>query len=73
MEDKEVPFMQKHHALSYGQQRKTASVPWGPGFRPLLVLHGLFTPSSASISPECFSTSWELETILIRLRAADTV
>ena len=27
MEDKEVPLMQKHHALSHGQQRKTASVP----------------------------------------------
>ena len=73
MEDKEIPFMQKHHALSYGQQRKTASVPWGPGFRPLLVLHGLLPPSPASISPGCFGASWEVETILIRLRAADTL
>ena len=70
---KQSPFMQKHHALSYGQQRKTALVPRGPGFRPLLVLHGLFTSSTASISPGCFGASWEVETILIRLRAADTL
>ena len=73
MEDKEVPFMQKHQALSYGQQRKTTSVAGGPGFRPLLVLHDLLTPSTASICPGCFGASWEVETILIRLRATDTL
>ena len=70
---KQSPFMQKHHALSYGQQRKTAWEPGGPGFRPLLVLHGLLTPSTASISPGCFGASWKVEAILIRLRAADTL
>ena len=70
---KRSPFMQKHHALSYGQERKTAWEPGGPGFRPLLVLHGLFTSSPASSSPGCFGASWEMETILIRLRAADTL
>ena len=70
---KRSPFMQKHHAFSYRQQRKTAWEVGGPGFRPLLVFHGLFTPSPASISPGCFGASWEVETILIRLRAADTL
>ena len=46
-----------------GQQRKAASVPGGPWFRCLLVLHGPFTSSTASISPGCFGTSWEVETI----------
>ena len=45
------------------QQRKTASVPGGPWFRCLLLLHSLFTLSTASISPGCFSISWEVETI----------
>ena len=57
----------------WGSRGKTASVPGGPGFRLLLVLHVLFTSSTASISPGCFSTSWEVETILIRLRDADTL
>ena len=56
-----------------GSRGKTASVPGGPGFRLLLVLHVLFTSSTASISPGCFGTSWEVETILIRLRDADTL
>ena len=46
-----------------GQQRKTASVPGGPWFRHLPVFHGLFTSSTASISPGCFGTSWKVETI----------
>ena len=61
---KQSPFMQKPHALSYGQERNTAWEPRGPGCRPLLVLHGLLTPSTASISPGCFGASWEVETII---------
>ena len=46
-----------------GLQRKTALVPGGPGFRPLLVLRGLLTSSTARMSPGCFGTSWEVEAI----------
>ena len=70
---KAVPIHEKTPCLVIRAKGKTASVPGGPGFRPLLVLHGLLPPSPASISPGCFGASWEVETILIRLRAADTL
>ena len=70
---KQSPFIQNHHSLSYGAAEKNCIGAGGPGFRTLQVLRGLFTSSTASISPGCFGISWEVETILMRLRAADTL
>ena len=60
---KGVSIHGKTPCLDMSEQRKTALVPSGPWLRPLLVLQGLFTSSTASISPGCFGASWEVETI----------
>ena len=70
---KAVPIHTKAPCLVIQAAEENCISAGGPGFRPLLVLNGLFTSPTASISPGCFGTSWEVETILIRLRAADTL
>ena len=70
---KAVPIHAKAPCLVIQVADKNCISAGGPGFRLLLVLHGLLTPSPASVSPGCFGASWEVEIILIRLRAADTL
>ena len=60
---KGVSIHAKTPCLDMGEQRKTTLVPSRPWFRSVLVLHSLLTSPTASISPGCFGTSWELETI----------
>ena len=66
-------FMQSHHALSYGAAEKNCINAWGTWFLTSAGLPWPLCSSTANISPGCFGTSWEVETILIRLKTADTL